>query len=713
MPLPPCGGTVDETERRPTLETPVPTQPLCPSCAAALVPPLPACPRCDLPLTGPVAARLWQVDQALAALQAERGTLLARLRGAPVPARVGPVGASPVAPLSPGSPVVAARAGWTGQQLLLWSGVLLVLVAAAVFLAVAWDTMGVGGQAMVMTAVTLTAGAVSLRLADRGVRAGAGAVAVLTAGLAWVDVVAAYSLDLAGLGGLDEAAYLTGCAALLATAFAVLAMTPSRLPAYQLAAVGSAALVPLGMVPASDAGVPAGIAVALVAAAGFAAAVRLVPAAWSASRIGAAVAGAAYLAVGLLVAVAGTWASRLEDDGGLCAAIALGTAVVLAAVARLHRGIPRTAVGVGAALVVAPTTVATLTGLAWHGGTDVLTAYGAGCAVLAAAAAGTRRALDGPAGWLLALGHAGAAAGLLALIPDDGGALPRAALCAVLVAVAASAAVAAVSRPSLRVGAAPWSGAAAVLATVLAPAVVGPRDTALAVTVVAVAVLAVAAWRRGRPEEAALAAVAVSAVAYAALLAADGGEDRVLAGVLGAAGVTALAYALLPHRGWASVIGILGCSASTWTLLQAADVTTVEAYSLPLAALALLVGGLRARRYPGAPSWTTIGPGLSAALLPSATVALDDDGLLRPLTVLAVAVLYAATGAALRSQAPLVTGTVAATVVALSQTAPYAVGLPRWLSLGAAGVALLAVGIRYEQRRRDLTTAATWVGDLR
>ncbi|MCW2716069.1 MAG: hypothetical protein JWN88_3116, partial [Frankiales bacterium] len=34
---------------------------------------------------------------------------------------------------------------------------------------------------------------------------------------------------------------------------------------------------------------------------------------------------------------------------------------------------------------------------------------------------------------------------------------------------------------------------------------------------------------------------------------------------------------------------------------------------------------------------------------------------------------------------------------------PYAAALPRWISLGAAGVLLVAVGATYEKRRADVS----------
>jgi peptidoglycan/LPS O-acetylase OafA/YrhL len=91
----------------------------------------------------------------------------------------------------------------------------------------------------------------------------------------------------------------------------------------------------------------------------------------------------------------------------------------------------------------------------------------------------------------------------------------------------------------------------------------------------------------------------------------------------------------------------------------------------------------------------------------------DDEGLTRPLLVLAAGAAMLLWGAFGRWQAPLVVGSVAVAVVALSQLAPYAVGAPRWLSLGAVGLLLLVVGARYEQRRQNAAASARWVRALR
>src|SRR6478672_11593097 len=141
----------------------------CPACGRFLPEAPTACPGCDLPLTGPDAARLWQVDQSLAALQRERVSLIASLRAtvttpavltAPSPAATASdAGSAPgtTTPAAPPTPVAAPRRSWTTQQTLLAVGVLLVLVAASIALAIAWFIIGRYGQMVVMGALTALA----------------------------------------------------------------------------------------------------------------------------------------------------------------------------------------------------------------------------------------------------------------------------------------------------------------------------------------------------------------------------------------------------------------------------------------------------------------------------------------------------------------------------------------------------------------------------
>jgi hypothetical protein len=183
--------------------------------------------------------------------------------------------------------------------------------------------------------------------------------------------------------------------------------------------------------------------------------------------------------------------------------------------------------------------------------------------------------------------------------------------------------------------------------------------------------------------------------------------------VLAGLGLVALAYGIRPQRGRVAWVGVLLCSAGNAVRTSATDVTVVEAYSLPLAALALVVGLVRLRRQPDSPSWLTVGPAVSAGLLPSAFATVGDPSLTRPVVVLAVAAAVMVAGITFRWQAPFLSGALAASVVAVAQLAPYAVGVPRWVSFGAVGVVLLVLGFRYEQRRQNASHAARWVASLR
>ena len=51
--------------------------------------------------------------------------------------------------------------------------------------------------------------------------------------------------------------------------------------------------------------------------------------------------------------------------------------------------------------------------------------------------------------------------------------------------------------------------------------------------------------------------------------------------------------------------------------------------------------------------------------------------------------------------------------VTVGRLSPYAPLLPRWVSLGAAGLLLLVVGATYERRRQQAREAVAWVGQMR
>ncbi|MBK5307360.1 MAG: hypothetical protein JJD92_11795 [Frankiaceae bacterium] len=167
-------------------------------------------------------------------------------------------------------------------------------------------------------------------------------------------------------------------------------------------------------------------------------------------------------------------------------------------------------------------------------------------------------------------------------------------------------------------------------------------------------------------------------------------------------GLIALADALHPDRREVAAAGGLLLAASSWVRLADAGVVAPEPYVVPLGVVALALGWLRVRRAPSTRSFAAYGPGLTLLLVPSLIASLDDDTLTRPLLLGAAALVVLLVGAQQRLQAPLVLGGAVLAIDALQLMAPYAAALPRWLTLGAAGLLLVGVGATYEQRRRDV-----------
>ena len=194
--------------------------PPCPGCGAPLTGTSP-CPSCGLPLVGPDAARLWQVDQELAALAgrqdalgAERERLLAALR-------TGTTITSPTAVAGFPSPPMPARQEANPAQVqntLLALGALLLAVAGIVFAAVTYRYLGPTGRALILLVLTGAAALAPMVLAKRGLSASAEALAAVALVLGILD---AWVLRRAGLAdGTDSRSYSAVASALLATAAA-------------------------------------------------------------------------------------------------------------------------------------------------------------------------------------------------------------------------------------------------------------------------------------------------------------------------------------------------------------------------------------------------------------------------------------------------------------------------------------------------------------
>ncbi len=240
-----------------------------------------------------------------------------------------------------------------------------------------------------------------------------------------------------------------------------------------------------------------------------------------------------------------------------------------------------------------------------------------------------------------------------------------------------------------------------------------PGEWTAAVAVVATAVLALLRPRPGVDVGAALGVLGVSSAGVSAAP-----TDQVstwVAVYLTLAGAATCTQALLREdRRPLAWVGALLLAAATWVRLADLGVDEPEPYTLP-AALALLVVGLVQLRRRGEDDTVRIlGPGLGLALVPSLLWVLDDPATLRSLLLGVACLGLVLAGLRLRWTAPLLFGAVVGAAIVLRSAAPY-VGdaVPRWATIGTAGVLLVALGITWEQRVREARLLAGYVRQLR
>ncbi|GCE01875.1 SCO7613 C-terminal domain-containing membrane protein [Embleya hyalina] len=223
----------------------------CPGCASHLDEPrTERCRQCAILLTGPAADHLWRISVSAARLLRQREGLLTRMRAearrpadTSAPSRSTPAGAptafaptpalpaprTPTPAPAPASPAAAPAPAPTPfgrvresaevgrrrvARIVLGSGVLLVVLAALVFVAVTWNHTGTAGRALVMALALVLAAAGTGLAEQRELPATAEAMAALTVAMGLLDGYAAWTADLAGLRGGD--ALLVSAGTLLA-----------------------------------------------------------------------------------------------------------------------------------------------------------------------------------------------------------------------------------------------------------------------------------------------------------------------------------------------------------------------------------------------------------------------------------------------------------------------------------------------------------------
>ncbi|WP_344687689.1 SCO7613 C-terminal domain-containing membrane protein [Blastococcus jejuensis] len=684
------------------------------------------CRTCGLPAVGQAALVVARIGVTLTELTRDRDALLATLRaaapGAPVaaPPAVAPA-PPPIQPSAPWAPAPPAPPPWTPPpppppgppprprrrlsppQVLGGLGALLLVAASITFVAVAWTRLGVVVQSAVMLLVTGLLCGASAWTARKGLRATEEALAAAGAALLAVDLGAARAL---GLFELEDVRlrwwWVISCAVVVAVT-AVLGRLTRSTATWPLVALLAAQPLPFLVLPTDLLTGPAGVAAALLVAAGDAVAARslrryLAPVAW----VLAGLATSAAVFGGLTVAVEG-------PVGDSWATTALLTLAGAAAVALTR--FPRPG-GLLPAPVTTTAVAAVIAGLALAGSLELTATVGAvvaaglGLVLLTLAVFAVR--LPVPCAALTSAGAALAFMGA-AFLSDDRDARP---LALVILAATVPAALAAVRLPALR---RPATGAA-----LLAPGLsilLARADGVLPVTVaglllalLAATAFALAALRAGRGEEWVCAAGGTLAGVAAGVTSADVGAWGQVGIQLGIAGAAAGCYAVVAGRRWVGVLAVADLVLASWIAVAGARVETPEAYTLP-AALGLLVIAipqLRAR----ARSWAAEGAATAVALVPSAVVVVADPTALRLVLVVATAAGLTVAGTFLHRQAPFVVGSVVLAFVVVGRLAPYTPLLPRWLTLGAAGLLLLVVSATYERRLQQAREAVAWVAQM-
>lgn len=742
----------------------------CPNCQARLTPGLERCPGCEMRLRGPQAIRLWQVQQQLAVLTAESRALIAELLQSP---------AAPGGPPAPGTAAGAPphpKRALSGQQILLGLGAVLLLSAAAAFLVVIWEVVGLAGQAAIMAGLTATAAAGAALGTRRSLPAAAETAALVATGLILVDLAAAHRLNLAGLGGvpLDRywayssalaGAILVGCDLVVPRARAG---TPlRRIRTYRPAAavaLAAATWLALHAAHATGAWLVAGLLlVALVDLAAGMLAVRLdeapnaadptePPTPTNKARFvrwverlpvsalilcgSGVLAVAGHLLAGLRVGYLPVDAApdRYAAFGLLLVVPVLATACSTRLVApwvpvgdSVRRWLPVAAVTWAAPVLVIPLLDA-----------HILVMIGVAVA-LAVALTCVRLGLVSPdapvpAVWVRVLTAAGSVAQpllacavvllaaahqptLRAVAANSVGHATVSMPLVVLPALAWAASSAVATVRLRRVGWAWVTQAAALLAVVRAVADADPQPQ-MAVMLVAfggnAALAAVAAHRAGRFWS----GVEVSAVLFggvygtAAALATVGLSPGYLSLTLYVVGVLILGYAAAPQRLGFAYLGSLVISAGTSNLLSAAEVGQVEAYTLPLALLLAGIGAVQWHRDPSRPTLLIAGPALSLALAPSLLVAVRDGDSARLAAVTLAVVAVLVIGLVRRWKSPVTVGGLVLAGVAVTQGGPLIGYVPGWVILGVGAAALLVAGVLWEKAVVAGRRANAWFGAL-
>lgn len=612
----------------------------CPECGGQITMPAHACGGCGLRLVGPDAARLWQVDSTLAALAAERANLLSQLRQ---PSRDAPAASAgwhwpsetfqPTHYPPPGIEDAFARTPRTArrdvspQQLLLGLGAAVLLMASIVFVAVAWNDLGLIVQAVVMLAVTGGTTWTSAVAVRQRLKTTAESLGVVASGLVAIDCSAFWRLDALHVQHMSLAAY-TAVSALIAT---LLLATASRfipeVKAFGIVSVLSAQVPVVSLVIAVVAHgheLPVLLAAAVVGMSAMdrALALRLPRQARITAR---------GFAIGGWIAGATVATFTAISSDGMSPRIGMVVLAVAAisALPPLSRDVPPqlrlfvTATAVFAVVLDARLAAATV------GGDTAMCVLGViGAALIAVQP--KMRMLDR---WLLAAG--------IGTVVLNGRAIATAHPHSLSWIVIAAAGVGLLARglrsPTDRRWAIPTGAATVALAAATSAAAwhASPTTVGGVLVLAGSCVLGAAALRRRQPEEFGLVAVAwVCALTGVAIMAVQIPHNNMpdIAGALALTGGAWLMFSTSPERMVLVAPSLVTLAAAQLCQLADARVRPVEYLTVGLAIVVVTAS----KAHHGKARSVVAIAGVAFGLLPSALVSAFDPGLTRPIATAAI-----------------------------------------------------------------------------
>jgi hypothetical protein len=211
----------------------------------------------------------------------------------------------------------------------------------------------------------------------------------------------------------------------------------------------------------------------------------------------------------------------------------------------------------------------------------------------------------------------------------------------------------------------------------------------------------------------------VLAAAATALIGAElapvGDEATWVAVYLTVLGVVASVVSLTrPERrrvaGWSAFVLL---TAASWVRLSDLGVHQPEAYTLPSAAVLLVVGWFHLRGDAAAGTLRAWSSGLGLALVPSLLWVLADPVSVRALLLGLACLGLVLLGSSRRWAAPFVWGSAVGTVLVLRMVAPVALLIGPFVVFAVGGVVLLVVGATWERRLKDAERLRHYVDGLR